>query len=189
MKIIGLSGKKRAGKDTVYKVAADILADQKKNTRVGRVGFADAVKHEVSEITGFRMDFIEKHKDDFRSLLQVWGTDFRRKFFGSDYWVEQMDEVIRSSEDHYDFLFITDVRFDNEAEFITQQGGVIVKVERRNTVFSNIQDAVEDPHISENAMNSYSNYNYILNNDGTEKELYDSVKAMLGTINILENAA
>ena len=57
MKIIGLAGKKRSGKDTIYNVAADLLEG-----RTGRVGFADAVKHEVSEATGFRMDFIEEHK-------------------------------------------------------------------------------------------------------------------------------
>jgi len=186
MKLIGLSGKKQSGKDSIYRIAADSL-----RSRVGRVGFADAVKHEVSEVTGFRRDFIEKHKSEFRTLLQVWGTEFRRHFFGNDYWIEKMETVIENSKEHYDYMFITDVRFSNEAEFIKSHNGLLVKVERRLDTYQNIQDAIAsvDSHASENDMNDYSNYDYVLNNNGTEKELQDSVKSMLETLNILKNAA
>ena len=71
MKLIALNGKKQSGKDTIFNFSRDIFR-YPDPTRIGRVAFADAIKHEVSEITGFRADFIEEHKEDFRSLLQVW---------------------------------------------------------------------------------------------------------------------
>jgi phosphomevalonate kinase len=185
MQIIGLAGKKRAGKDTIYSIASDILGG-----RVGRVGFADAVKHEVSEATGFRMDFIEEHKKDFRSLLQVWGTEFRRNLCGNEYWIEKMADVLKASKDHYDYIFITDVRFDNECEFIKNQGGQVVRVERRLESYKDLSEIEAfDSHSSENSFNDYSHYDYVLNNDGTERELNDSVVLMLETLNISKNAA
>ena len=183
-KLIGLSGKKRSVKDTVYNIASTLMEESK----IGRVAFGDAVRHEVSEITGYRMDFIEEHKAEFRSLLQVWGTEFRRHFNGSNYWLEKMGEVLDKTQDHYDVLFITDVRFSNEAEWIRNRGGKLVKVERRQMVYHNIEDCIPDTHSSETAMDDYSNYDYVINNDGTENELIASVSAMLSTLKI-KNAA
>jgi hypothetical protein len=117
MKLIGLCGKKLSGKDTAYLQAADILR-RDHQMKVGRVAFADPLKQEVSEITGFRVEFIEEHKKEFRSLLQVWGTEFRRQWNGSDYWTNKMAKIVALSEPRFDVLFITDVRFKNEADFV-----------------------------------------------------------------------
>ena len=184
MKIIGLAGKKRSGKDTIYNVAADLLEG-----RTGRVGFADAVKHEVSEATGFRMDFIEEHKKDFRLLLQVWGTEFRRNLCGNEYWIEKMAEVLKASKNHYDYIFITDVRFYNECAFIKEQGGSIVRVQRRLDVVQPSDESDYDNHSSEINLDDYPEYDYVLNNNGTEKQLQESVNSMLTTLNISKNAA
>jgi hypothetical protein len=185
MNIIGLAGKKQSGKDTVYQIASELL-----EAPVGRIAFADPLKLEVSEITGFRVDFIEEHKQDFRTLLQVWGTDFRRKFCGSDYWIEQMDSALDKAAGNYKNIFITDVRFPNEADFIKNKGGRLIKIERRNMTYQNIQEAVDhDRHPTETEMEDYHSVDYVLNNDGTEKELHKSVANMLSTLKMTENAA
>jgi len=183
-RLIGLSGKKLSGKDTVYQLAAGLLDDW----NVGRIAFADAVKHEVSKITGYRVDFIEENKKLFRPLLQVWGTDFRRQFNGVNYWIEKMSEAIEDAGKHYDLLFITDIRFRNEADYVKEQGGKLVRIERRTQSYENIQDAVHDDHSSEIAMNDYSEYDYVLNNDGTESDLTEAISSMLETLKI-KNAA
>ena len=92
MKIIGLSGKKRSGKDTVYQVAGDYL--KKNKAKAGRVAFADPLKHEIAEITGFNLEFIEKNKEGLRPLLQTWGADFRRKYCGAEYWIDKMRPIV-----------------------------------------------------------------------------------------------
>ena len=195
MKIIALSGKKRSGKDTVYQEACHLFAeyDLEKNgykdygTAVGRVGFADPLKHEVSEATGFTTSFIEEHKHDFRALLQVWGTDFRRRFSGSDYWIKKMDVILKKSAKFYDILFVTDCRFKNEADFIKDVGGYVVNVERR--VQEEPEEDLTHTHVSENDMDDYSPFDYVLNNDKTEPELRESIGKMLITLKILKNAA
>jgi hypothetical protein len=195
MKIIALSGKKRSGKDTVYQEACHFFAehDLVKNgykdwgTSIGRVGFADPLKHEVSEATGFTTSFIEEHKQEFRSLLQVWGTDFRRCFSGSDYWINKMDAIIKKSAQFYDILFVTDLRFKNEAYFIKSVGGYVVNVERR--IQEDPEEDMTHTHVSEKDMDDYSDFDYVLNNDKTEPELRKSIGKMLDTLKIMKNAA
>ena len=184
MNIIGLAGKKQSGKDTVYQIASELL-----ESPVGRIAFADPLKQEVSEATGYRVDFIEEHKQEFRSLLQVWGTDFRRHFCGTDYWIEKMDNALEKAKGNYKNLFVTDVRFPNEADFIRSKGGKLIRVERRYMSYANVQDAVTDPHPTENQMDDYSDFDYVLNNDGTEQELHESVRNMLTTLKMSNNAA
>lgn len=197
MKIIALSGKKRAGKDSVYEAVVKYYEDTRLMNeidpvtgvpKIGRVGFADALKHEVSEITGFRAEFIEEHKQRFRSLLQVWGTEFRRHFCGNDYWINKMAEILEKSKDHFDLIFITDLRFKNEAEFVKGNGGYVVKVERRQVSYKDLSELEgPDDHVSENDMNDYSNFDYVLNNDKTQEELAKAVEEMILTLKIFRN--
>ena len=188
MKLIALNGKKQSGKDTIFNMSRDIFR-YPDTTRVGRVAFADAIKHEVSDITGFRADFIEEHKEKFRSLLQVWGSDFRRQFSGDDYWINKMDAILEASKEHYDVMFITDCRFKNEAAFIKAKGGHVIRVERRVESYDTLQDLPDlDSHISENDMNDYSDFDYVINNDKTHKELEQAIKDMLVTLKLIENA-
>ena len=191
MKIIGISGKKQSGKDTIYRVARDIFTELDPKVRVGRVAYADALKAEVSEITGFRTDYIEENKDRFRALLQVWGTEFRREFHGYDYWIQKMGDILTSSEPHYDILFITDVRFKNEAEYIKEMDGQVLRVVRRSPeTYHTLQDMPElDNHATENDMDDYIDYDYTINNDKSPDDLVKSVRDMLATLGLLENAA
>jgi len=212
MKVIALAGKKQSGKDTVFQLARDLFIKEggaplvkttneqvvKLNadislgvpvqSRIGRVAFGDSIKHELSKITGFRVEHIEENKKDFRSLLQVWGTDFRRKLCGDDYWLKKMAGIIEQSTNHYDVLFITDCRFGNEAAFIKEMGGKIIRVERRVQVH-NLTDLPDlDPHSSETDLDDYD-YDYVLNNDKTPDDLSKSVETMLITLGLLKNAS
>lgn len=68
-------------------------------------------------------------------VLQIWGTDFRRKFFGYDFWVKMtmnLVEQMLEREIPPDFIIIPDTRFYNEVEAVRNAGGDYVKVYRRN---------------------------------------------------------
>jgi hypothetical protein len=129
MKLIGITGHLHAGKDTIFELLRSLLTRQK----VYRFAFGDPLKREVLRALrgagwGGNFDTLTSQKEVFRPLLQWWGTEFRRGMFGTNYWVERMEEQLDGSR--ADVAVITDVRFTNEAHFVWQHGGVIVRVLR-----------------------------------------------------------
>lgn len=81
-----------------------------------------------------------------RTLLQWWGTEYRRAQ-DPNYWVQKTMEMI--AQDAPDVALICDVRFPNEAEGIRAAGGYIVRVRRLGYVSDVPQ------HVSETALNGY----------------------------------
>jgi hypothetical protein len=65
-----------------------------------------------------------------RWVMQLWGTEYRRKSkYGVDsYWLDIVAQVI-AAHPHQRFV-ITDVRFINEAKFVEQLGGVLIRIRR-----------------------------------------------------------
>lgn len=168
-KLIGLSGQKRSGKDTI----AQMLRKELQACKV--LHFADALKSEVSMACNVDLEEIEENKELFRPMLQWWGTEFRRKYQENDlYWIEQ----VKNNIDIYkqvlvDYTFIVaDVRFENEAEFIKENGGLLVRVIRPELLST-------DMHSSEVAMNNYTKFDYLLYNNGTLKDLELGVRRLL----------
>jgi hypothetical protein len=98
-----------------------------------------------------------------------------------------MDAIIKKSSKFYDILFVTDLRFKNEADFIKGIGGYVVNVERR--VQEDPEEDMTHTHVSEKDMDDYSDFDYVLNNDKTEPELRESIEKMFLTLKILKNAA
>lgn len=161
--IIGISGKKKCGKDTI----AEIIQELYPNFIITH--FADALKLEVAQATGFSVDYINTHKDNFRLILQGWGTDFRRKIYSDDYWLKKTDEFISPVNIHKDFI-ISDVRFQNEVDYVKSHNGILIRVERHLDY--------SDSHISETALDSYDKWDYKIVNDGTILELKEQVQQL-----------
>ncbi len=66
-------------------------------------------------------------------LLQFWGTDYRRRLYGYDYWINRTAEKINSlSSSNYQIILIPDTRFKNEYNFIRQNDGYYIEVVRLN---------------------------------------------------------
>lgn len=65
-----------------------------------------------------------------RWVLQLWGTEYRRRSrYGHDsYWLDKVRVLILANpQTHY---VITDVRFKNEADFVEEMGGLLVRIRR-----------------------------------------------------------
>lgn len=168
MFIIGIAGKKRSGKDEVCKALMDKFSETK---RCVRVGFADALKQEVAEACDVTLNDIERNKENFRLILQGWGTDFRRSLHGKNYWIHIVEQTIASLPKDT-VVIIPDVRFNNELEFVLNNGGMLIKVVRPDLVDN-------DTHASETSL---SNENFIFHhtiiNNGTLTELKHKVYAL-----------
>lgn len=147
MKVVGITGKKRAGKDTFATLlGAAYRAQHGDQVRVERLAFADALKREICAVLGITLEALEADKEFYRPVLQWWGTEWRRGKHGADYWVRLLRYRIERSP--ADLVLVPDVRFGDEAELIHALGGVVVRVEKLG------QDSA-DAHASENAMNDY----------------------------------
>ena len=154
-KLIGISGYARSGKDTFYQRSAEILS--KNDKRSVRLAFADALKHELDDllvthlgISAFTED--DKEKELIRPLLVTYGTELRRKL-NPNCWIETIQSDVTDYLDDGSYVFITDVRFENEAQWIKSQGGLMVYVEREG-----IKPANHEEHRQNVRMKKYLNY-------------------------------
>lgn len=144
IRLIGLTGRKRHGKDSAYSMLKEMLVGR---AHLYRFSFADALKQEVAEALGLSVYQIEQEKEKYRPILQWWGTQWRRS---QDplYWIKQMERKLEFAHHFCDTGIITDVRFPNEADMVRRHNGLIVRV---------IRPCLEstDTHESETAMDHY----------------------------------
>ena len=164
MRIIGLTGYARSGKDTVAALIAEHY-----DGRVKTVAFADLIKVSAARALGVLRhpddvgtDAVRRWADQFktghriqiqdaegqvlhtvtgRQFLQRYGSEAHRDLMGEDFWIEQIDW-----EPDCDLLIFTDCRFQNEAQAIHQRGGEVWRVNRPSSKPGN--------HISEIALPS-----------------------------------
>lgn len=103
-----------------------------------------------------------------RQLLQKFGTEVGRNI-SPNLWVDAlMNDYIKAKSGGYgDDWIVTDVRFENEAEAIRENGGILIRL-NRNTGFN-------DQHSSETALDNYKNFDLVIDNNGTLDELIDKV--------------
>lgn len=157
MLVIGFGHRARQGKNTA---ALAVLEACPLDAQVHIYAFADVLKHEVRvacaqlggqlnlieqfQASGIMPGWVHFEEPKPRSLLQWWGTDYRRAK-DPDYWVKRLRKTL---EDHNpDVALITDVRFPNEVEFIHGLGGVYVEVINTGAV-----DVVVHEHPSESLL-------------------------------------
>lgn len=103
-----------------------------------------------------------------RQLLQKFGTEVGRNI-SPNLWVDALmnDYIEAKSNGYEEDWIVTDVRFENEAEAIRENGGILIRL-NRNTGFN-------DQHSSETALDDYKNFDLIIDNNGTLDELIDKV--------------
>lgn len=173
--LIGIAGKAGSGKDTV----GDILS----NGEVYK--FADPIKDIVCGLLDIHRNKLEDR--DFketihplfnkspRELMQVIGTDLLRDQLDKGIWVKNMDCKYENSKGS--LFVITDLRFKNEYDWIKEKGGIVIKVERPD---NNLK---QTNHISENDLDRDLEWDYVIENTGSLKELYVKSKEIRDKIN------
>src|SRR5690606_9272653 len=101
-----------------------------------------------------------------RVAYQLFGTEVMRDYDGV-IWLKNVDI---SPEN----VTISDVRFENEAEFVYANGGEVIKV-------FNPRLTEEDGHKSEQGIPSHL-YGPLIVNDGTLEDLYKKVDNLMETL-------
>jgi hypothetical protein len=159
-KLVGITGRAGAGKDTLaaYFVAQGYV----------QYSLASPIKAALNAMFGFTNEQWEDRQwketvlpvigKNPRQMAQTLGTDWGRQQVSSDLWLQLAHSFIINSDKP---VVISDVRFDNEADFVQSLGGEVIRVVRHD--LPQVQD-----HLSETGVSSkYVDWT-ILNNTSIE---------------------
>tara|TARA_Y100000022_G_scaffold56154_1_gene47912 strand:+ start:1529 stop:2077 length:549 start_codon:yes stop_codon:yes gene_type:complete len=147
MKLIGITGLARAGKDSFYNFSKPILESNQEEHN--RYAFADALKEESDELLSKYVGisaFTEKtsEKEIIRPFLVTYGTHVRRKL-NKNCWIEKIHDRVKSEIENGSWVFITDVRYENEIDWIHDLGGKAIHIHREGNVAPNPEELENDP--------------------------------------------
>jgi hypothetical protein len=193
--IIGLSGKKRSGKNTVANGLETRLHWAYPNSFIAQMAFGDALKDICMQL--FSLTWEQCYGEDkdtltkiqwsripgirgisghltARELLQVFGTNIVRSM-NPDAWTEAL--ITRIREFNPTFTLVTDVRFPNEVKAIQKEGGFVLRLTRQ---------VENDQHESERALDTYKGFDGVIANqsmpiDYQEELAWQYVKEWLET--------
>jgi hypothetical protein len=163
--IIGVSGKKRSGKDTFFEILKESL-----NTRYSVKKYAFANKVKDFSIKYFNVPSVDIKEEKNRFILQGVGQLLRDEI-NKDFWVNSLFSEIHKNRlaNPNEISVITDVRYQNEADKILSiDSGILVRVENPNNMLS-------DYHESENDLNNYP-FDIKIINDGSIDDYQRKVK-------------
>ncbi len=118
--LVGLAGYAGVGKDAL----AEAL------TRRGwwRAALADELKADLEKALGPTAFTERKDKEFWRPLLVEYGR--LRRLQRAEYWIERLEARMRKEVGQYRPTVVTDLRYRNEAEWVLEQGGMVVYVRR-----------------------------------------------------------
>ncbi|MCK9602822.1 MAG: adenylate kinase [Candidatus Omnitrophica bacterium] len=191
---IGITGRRRAGKDTI---ADYICARYGADHFTRKLAVADPIRAIARDVFGFSVAQLESAlKDEIdprwgatpREILQFVGTDMFRvtlgaRFpsIGADIWARSLRDriesasrgIIRPLAPH--IIVVSDVRFPNEAQVLRDLGGAIIRVRRAVGVGAN------DEHASETAGDAID-ADYEIANDCDLSALYERADAIVQKI-------
>lgn len=176
MQILGFAGKARSGKDSAANVTLKHGFE--------RFAFADALKKAAAEMFDLPVEhfYASSLKDTVveywnmtpREMMLKLGTDAAHPIFGKDVWVRRLHlDVMKSKVKR---ISITDVRFEHEADYVRNNGGHIVHIERDNT-----PTVSGSGHVAEAGIERKRG-DFILVNDGTLIDLEFSMLQILGDL-------
>ena len=169
LKMIGITGRARSGKDTL----ADYLVKEYGFTRYA---FADPMKDCLAQIPGW--DHRHMHgdlKDQVdpyynvtpRHAMQRLGTECFRTL-NPDFWIKVAERIL----DPYNEapVVISDVRFENEAQFVRRRG-LLIHLRRP-------QAQADAQHQSEQGVFRIAD-DVLIENNGTVNQLYEDVDRLM----------
>lgn len=190
MTIIGIMGRKRAGKNEF----ADALCAASGGGHV--LAFADAIRdimYAVNPIIGYQDGgFVRyatvidesgyeaaKEYPEFRQFAQRLGTEGGRAIFGENVWVDLVMSKVRQLPEG-SLVLIPDVRFPNEYDAIKEAGGYVVRVDR-----SSLEGDEHDSHDSETAWLDLEP-DTVVRNDGDLSEFALKAHLLLEAVGFFE---
>jgi len=185
-----MNGLMRSGKDFTTSLLKLHLEQQGKSVEV--VAFAEPMKQIVSTMFGITLDQLEEYKNyqdryhvvpvdmkdgnhgehtNFRSILQLFGSEAMKPVFGKDVWSELAHTKVLASK--ADVVIISDFRFTTEYDYFNshnqanhynlQTVHIIGKsAESANTHDSEITPTIQFTHTIDNSKQDDTVLNWVI---------------------------
>ena len=178
MKIFIIGGKAKSGKNTFGEYLKEELKDY---------GYKPCVMHITEPLYAYARNYFEWNEQEDnkpREFLQKMGIEIIRDKMGKkDFLLKRLYEDIEILENFFDCIIITDARLIHEFEDIKKhyEDVVTIKLEREN--YNSELTEEEKEHITEKEIDSYQNFDYIIDN----KSLKELKNAALEIVRNEEN--
>lgn len=150
--IVGFTGRARVGKDT----AAGIVS---KRYGLPSLAFADPLKEAAIHMFGITRDMaygvnydreqtVYPWEISVREMLQKIGTECAREVFRQDFWLMRASITMETDPVYSEGFVMSDIRFDNEAEWVLDKGGIVIMLHRSS-------GGIAEEHKSERGVSSH----------------------------------
>lgn len=155
------------------------------STLITRESIVDGQVVETTETV--RLSSLERHVAMVlplspRVALQLWGTEYRRVMYSDSYWRDIVAKQIIDLGPNAKVV-ITDVRFPDEGDMLASMGGRILRIIRPALVTSAAYNATQ-AHPSEIAMDNYSVWRTVMNQEGAPYALEDAVNQVMASLHL-----
>lgn len=159
-RLVGITGKARSGKDTAanflctrhgytkYSLAAPIKRGIEAMFNLTSAIWNDPAKETPLDVACMASP---------RQLAQTLGTEWGRDTISENIWINLMERHWNYMNEFAEYsMVVPDIRFDNEADWITNNGGVVVRIDRAVT---GVRSHVSEAGIDEACID------FVINND------------------------
>lgn len=151
MKLIGVTGFARSGKNLYAEIASNILKQYGKSSR--QASLASQLKSDLCEVLNKSVGidaFTENtaEKNVIRPVLIAYGNMMRDNSDGK-YWTSKLESYLENFRDDCDYAFITDIRYniypEDEIHWLkSKMNGCLVHVHRTKNLPDNIHEETND---------------------------------------------
>ncbi len=174
-KIVAISGKLGSGKGEIVKVFQSLRKIEEKS-------FAYKLKQIAALLVNVDISllmtqdgkniYIPIFEMTLGEMIQKIGTESMRDNFDIEVWIKALFCDLNETDDY----IISDCRFKNEAKKITDNNGILIRINRKNNTTA-LQSGRDLNHASEIDLDDYK-FDYVIENDGTYEELLEKIKTV-----------
>lgn len=171
-KIIAISGKQFAGKDTLCLMLLKYLSGFR------RVALADALKDEYAETNGIPRDQVDKLKaQDPKVRGELIALGKKRREEDEDHWVKKVLEQSGNK-------IVTDLRFPNEMNRFKEHNAVLIRIEAKRSVRAKRGKLCHEADLSEIGLDHITDWCFVVQNNSSFELLDREAKQIARVIRI-----
>ncbi len=181
MEVFGFIGNMGCGKNYI---AEKVFLPKLKSKPTLVMAFADHFKITAICFQNLEYEKVYGEKDEYtRKQLQQLGTELGRDKYGDAIWLKVLYNWMKVyNERGIERFIITDVRFENEVNFIKSLNGKIIKIEASDRNLERLMKESNNDkikllelanHRSETYIKEFKEYDYLINNSKNNIENID----------------